>query len=73
MENLLLGLPLEEASKKLTRTPKASRKAIRHRRRGTLDVVEILCVKSAPEGSLDGMVSNCAPWSTNFRDFATGT
>jgi hypothetical protein len=41
-------------SKKLTRTPKASRKAIRHRLRGTLGLAEIGCSKSAPEDdSLD--------------------
>src|SRR5579863_1076617 len=36
-------------SKKLTSTPKASRKAIRHRLRGTCALLEIGCGKSAPE------------------------
>src|SRR5580693_3060165 len=59
-------------SKKLTRTPKARRNAMRHRLRGTPELSAAVCGKIAPEGSwLDAMVSSRAPSSTNSRDLAT--
>src|SRR5580692_6524248 len=59
-------------SKKLTRTPKARRNAMRHRLRGTPELSAAVCGKIAPEGSwLDAMVSSRAPWSTNSCDLAT--